>query len=225
MKSDKSLKAVGMPIKTKTKFEQMMDEEHASRKRRDDFISPKWNSMTAKERLDALNVAGVLEKDMFGNIVLTREDMVKLEYSKLPHYAKTDLAFHYFNLNRKGYPVESSPIKMKTDARIIGVGSYVVSKELGIPVDGVVGTYVKGRGKDYSIVGYMQGQTFTTDSVAHIDDKVKAYSLVVSEFPEEDSPTIFAINDQLAKRIAMDYLKPNTDFELYEKMASMRLVK
>ena len=92
-------------VRLQRDFGQMMEKFHQDQDRRDEYISPKWNSMTAKQRLDALNVASVIEKNMWGDIVMTREDMAKLEYDKLPHYAKTDLGFHYFKLNREGRPV------------------------------------------------------------------------------------------------------------------------
>ncbi len=69
--------------------------------RRDRFANPRWNSMTQAERLNALNRAVVNESAMFQKLQ-SREELSKLSYHELPHYAKTDLAFNFFNLDRKG---------------------------------------------------------------------------------------------------------------------------
>ncbi len=79
----------------------MMMEFRQGQARRDRFATPLWNSMTQAERLRALNKAGVDERAM-GLKLKSREELSKLPYIELPHYAKTDLGFHFFNLNREG---------------------------------------------------------------------------------------------------------------------------
>jgi len=69
--------------------------------KRDRFASPKWNSMTQAERLKALKRSGVHESAI-GQKLQSREELSKLPYHKLPHYAKTNLAFNFFNLDREG---------------------------------------------------------------------------------------------------------------------------
>ncbi len=73
--------------------------------RRDRIASPKWNEMTYNQRLQALETAGVYDKEnMFAQSGGERKKMANLPYNKLPHHAKTDLGFHYFKLNREGNP-------------------------------------------------------------------------------------------------------------------------
>jgi len=79
----------------------MMMKFHQGLAKRDRFASPRWNSMTQAERLNALNRSGVHESAM-GQKLQSREELSKLPYHKLPHYAKTDLAFNFFNLDREG---------------------------------------------------------------------------------------------------------------------------
>ena len=79
----------------------MMMKFHQGLAKRDRFASPRWNSMTQAERLNALNRAGVHESAM-GQKLSSREELSKLSYVELPHYAKTDLGFQIFNLNREG---------------------------------------------------------------------------------------------------------------------------
>jgi hypothetical protein len=85
----------------------MMTKFRQEEARRDRFASPKWNSMTQAERLRALNKAGVFESAM-GQKLQSREELSKLPYHELPHYAKTDLGFHFFNLNKEGKPVRKA---------------------------------------------------------------------------------------------------------------------
>jgi hypothetical protein len=111
---------------------------------------------------------------------------------------------------------KTSGVRLKRDLpkNFNFVHSFVVAKRLGIDTDGFVGTYTIGTGKNTKIVGYKQGQTFTQDSVGRIDPKIKEYTITVFSDSDSDYGKIFAINDTIAKRIAEDELKPDTEFGL-----------
>ncbi len=132
-----------------------------------------------------------------------------------------DKKFHPIN-NSKGarkardQNEKSSGVRLKRDLpkNFNFVHSSVIADRLGIDTDGFVGTYTIGTGKDVKIVGYKEGQTFTQKSVEHIDPKIKEYRLSVFSEPNSDFGKIFAVNDNIAKRIAEDELQEGTDYGL-----------
>jgi len=92
------------------------------------------------------------------------------------------------------------------------VHSSVISDRLDIPIDGFLGTYTLGTGKNIRIVGYKQGQTFSQESISRIDPKIKEYNLTVFTDQDSDYGKIFAINDDIAIRIADDILLEELQF-------------
>jgi len=95
----------------------MMMEFHQGQARRDRIANPIWNSMTQAERLKALERSGVHETAM-GQKLPSRETLSKLPYHQLPHYAKTDLGFHFFNLDREGRE------RKKRDEQVITIDGH-----------------------------------------------------------------------------------------------------
>ena len=92
------------------------------------------------------------------------------------------------------------------------VHSSVISDRLDIPIDGYLGTYTLGIGKNLRIVGYKQGQTFTQKSINRIDPKISEYQLQVFTDPDNDYGNVYAINDNIAIRIADDILLEELEF-------------
>jgi len=94
------------------------------------------------------------------------------------------------------------------------IHSYVISDRIGIPIDGYIGTYTVGTGKNAKIVGYKQGQTFSKESIQRIDPKIKEYDVTVMSDPEGEYGKVYATTDAIATRVADDLLKENTPFVL-----------
>ncbi len=122
----------------------------------------------------------------------------------------------YKKVTRKSRDMKAKTqgVRMKRDLpRLFNhVHSSVIADRLGIDTDGFVGTYTVGTGKDVKIVGYKEGQTFTQKSVEHIDPKIKEYRLSVFSEPNSDYGKIFAVNNNIAIRIADDILLEELQF-------------
>ncbi len=123
----------------------MMMKFHQGQARRDRFATPIWNSMTQAERLKALTRSGVDERAM-GLKLKSREELSKLSYNELPHYAKTDLGFHFFNLNREGR------LRMKRNRQEVKNSKYdiqfygdTITNQEGDLVKGFQGSIGKGN--------------------------------------------------------------------------------
>ena len=86
-----------------TSHAKMMTKFYQENARRDRFATPRWNAMSEQQKITALEKAGVRETAMGSNLP-TRKELAKRSYVKLPHYAKNDLGFHYFKLDREGNP-------------------------------------------------------------------------------------------------------------------------
>ena len=105
------------------------------------------------------------------------------------------------------------------------IDSYISSEALGIKIDDVpLDSIVEGTGDNYKIVAYQQGSTFSEKGIKHIAPNMKTYRIHVPTVRDEEFPEFRAMNDELARALVKNYLKPNAKFELYQVSTVSRRV-
>lgn len=106
-----------------------------------------------------------------------------------------------------------SSSKKGESSKYVYIYSFAEAKKYGVPIDGYVGTWIDPSTK--LIVGFLQGQTFTSDSRIHSPlNRYEAFVTPASEDEESYEVRIYAIDDDLANLIAKKYFAEGTFFEL-----------
>lgn len=115
-------------------------------------------------------------------------------------------------------------MKGNREKKLLTVESYLDAAHIGQPIDGIplnsIIEYEEGKTNDYKIVGYKQGSTFSEKTIKHIAPNMRTYQLSVYGEPESDYGKIYAINEEVAEKVARQELRGDVEFELYDMTPS-----